>query len=56
MTSMHFSDNSKQNEYQGPPKLFKIYPVHDSMERSFVFQTIHTPQGCKIWHQKTLQV
>jgi hypothetical protein len=27
MKFMHFSDNSKQNEYQGPPKLFKMYPV-----------------------------
>jgi hypothetical protein len=24
---MHFSDNGKQNEFQGPPKLFRIYPV-----------------------------
>jgi hypothetical protein len=74
MKFMRFSDNSKQNEYQGPPKLFKIFPVvrHlnnkfqtlclpkencgrqvlEFMERSFVFQTIHTPQGCKIWQKK----
>jgi hypothetical protein len=52
---MHFSDNSKQNEFQGCSKVFRMYPViqhlsNNSMGRLFVFQTIHTLQGCQICH------
>jgi hypothetical protein len=31
----HFSYNSKQNEFQGPPKLFKIYPVIQHLSNKF---------------------
>jgi hypothetical protein len=33
MRFLHFSDNRKQNEYQGPPRLFKIYPVIERLNR-----------------------
>jgi hypothetical protein len=35
MKFMHFSDNSKQNDYQGPPKLLKIYPVIQQLSNKF---------------------
>jgi hypothetical protein len=38
---MHFADNSKQNEYQGPPKLFKIYPVIQHLNNKF--QSLYLP-------------
>jgi hypothetical protein len=38
---MHFSDNSKQNEYQGSPKLFKIYPVIQHLNNKF--QNLYLP-------------
>ena len=41
MRFLHFSDNSKQNEYQGPSKLFKIYPVIEHLNRKF--QILYLP-------------
>ncbi|XP_023725727.1 piggyBac transposable element-derived protein 4 [Cryptotermes secundus] len=41
MRFLHFSDNSKQNEYQGPSKLFKIYPVIQHLSRKF--QILYLP-------------
>jgi hypothetical protein len=32
---MHFPDNSKQNEFQGPPKLFSIFPVIHHLNNKF---------------------
>jgi hypothetical protein len=36
---MHFADNSKQNEYQGPSKLFKIFPAIRHLNNKF--QTLY---------------
>jgi hypothetical protein len=41
MRFLHFSDNSKENEYQGPPKLFQIYPVIERLNRKF--QILYLP-------------
>jgi hypothetical protein len=38
---MHFADNTKQNEYQGPPKLFKIYPIIEHLNSKF--QSLYLP-------------
>ncbi|XP_023703521.1 piggyBac transposable element-derived protein 4-like [Cryptotermes secundus] len=38
---LHFSDNSKQSEYQGPPKLFKIFPVIQHLNDRF--QSLYLP-------------
>ncbi|XP_021913223.1 piggyBac transposable element-derived protein 4-like [Zootermopsis nevadensis] len=38
---MHFVDNSKEHEYQGPPKLFKIYPVIQHLNNKF--QNLYLP-------------
>jgi hypothetical protein len=36
---VHFADNSKQNEYRGPSKLFKIFPVIQHLNNKF--QTVY---------------
>jgi hypothetical protein len=41
MKFMQFSDNSKQNECQGPHKLFKIYPVFQHLNNKF--QNLYIP-------------
>jgi hypothetical protein len=38
---MHFSDNSKESEYQGPPKLFKICLVIQHLNNKF--QSLYLP-------------
>jgi hypothetical protein len=32
---MHLSENSKKNEFQGPPRLFKIYSVTKHLNNKF---------------------
>jgi hypothetical protein len=38
---MHFHNTSKQNEFQGPLKLFKIYPVIQHLNNKF--QSLYHP-------------
>jgi hypothetical protein len=38
---MHFADNNKQNEYQEPSRLFKIFPVIPNLNK---FQTLYLPK------------
>jgi hypothetical protein len=38
---LHFSDNESQNTYQGPPKLFKIFPIISHLNNKF--QTLYLP-------------
>jgi hypothetical protein len=46
---MHYSDNSKQNEYQGPPKLFKIYPVIQFQNLYILNQNIAIDESLTLW-------
>jgi hypothetical protein len=39
---MHFAENSKQNEYQGASKLFKMFPVIWHLSNKF--QTLYLPK------------
>jgi hypothetical protein len=39
---MHFVDNSKQNEYQGGSKLFKVFPAIWHLNNKF--QTLYLPK------------
>jgi hypothetical protein len=38
---LHFSDNESQTTYQGPPKLFKIFPIIFHLNNKF--QTLYLP-------------
>jgi hypothetical protein len=38
----HFADNSKQNEYQGPSKLFNIFPAIWHLNNKF--QILYLPK------------
>jgi hypothetical protein len=50
MKFMHFSDNSKQSEYQGPPKLFKMYPVIQHLNNKFQNLYILNQRWTSLWH------
>jgi hypothetical protein len=50
MKCMHFSDSSKQNEYQGPPKLFKLYPAIQHLNNKFQHKTSWKKNGSGVPH------
>jgi hypothetical protein len=51
---MHLSDNSKQNEFQGPPKLFKMFQIiqkrNDKFKNLYLLnQNIVTDKSLALW-------
>ena len=50
---LHFIENESLPTYQGPPILFKIYPVICHL--NIKFQTLYLPKHCHWWKLETLE-
>jgi hypothetical protein len=51
---LYFSEKESQNTYQGPPKLFRIFPVISHLNSKFQtlylpYQNISTDESLTVW-------